>query len=53
MFLLNQTKKANTGFDMESAHPKCQTCTRTWNILMYSVKMFLYTAATTDDFQPN
>ena len=24
--------KANTGFDMESAHPRCETWTRTCNI---------------------
>ncbi len=27
-----EQSKANTGFDMVSAHPKCETCTRTWNI---------------------
>ncbi len=26
--------KANTGFDMESAHPRWETCTRMWNIDM-------------------
>ncbi len=26
------TVKANTGFDMESARPRCETCTRMWNI---------------------
>ncbi len=27
-----ERSKANTGFDMVSAHTKCETCTRTWNI---------------------
>ena len=24
--------KCNTGFDMESARPRCEACTRMWNI---------------------
>ncbi len=42
-------KKANNAFDMESAKPKCETCTTTWNvhleIWLYSALAFLYLAA--------
>ncbi len=33
--------KANTGFDMESARRKCETCTRMW-IWLYSALVFWY-----------
>ena len=45
--------KANTGFDMKSAHPKCETCTRNWNIDTVNVVVTLSINAKMDlaDFQ--